>query len=206
MNLKKSILISILGIASGVIIFTAIFVFQLSNNMIHNPNGWATVRGVGSVNTDPLSKALIAKIGIFANSKEQAIYFIGYAGEPGIIKRLLSKEKLTSNLQGGTHYRITGNVNIPSNWWSITLYNEKDFLHGNRKNRFSFSNFSVKADADGKFVIDVSPTKTAGSVNWLPSPKNGGFSLKLRIYEPLPELYNNIAAYELPKILKVGSL
>jgi len=195
-----------LGIASGITVFGVILVFQLSSNLINNPNGWATVRGVGSVDADPLTKALIAKVGIFANSKKQAIYLTGFAGEPGIIKRLLSKEKLTSSLKGGTHYQIVGNVHIPSNWWSITLYNEQDFLHENPEKRFSFSSFSINANKKGKFIIDVSPIRPVGSINWLPSPDKEGFSLKLRIYEPLPDLYNNISNYELPKILKMRAL
>ncbi len=205
MNAKQSILICLSGIAAGVIVFGALLLFQLSQHTIYNPNGWATVRGIGSVNADSLTKAIVAKIGIFANSKEQAIYLTGFEGERAIFKKIISGKKLTS-IQGGNHYQIIGNANIPSNWWSITLYNEQDFLHGNPENRFSFSSFSIHADEKGRFVIDVSPTKPPGSTNWLPSPDEDGFNLKLRIYEPLPDLYNNISTYELPKILKVGAL
>jgi hypothetical protein len=202
---KQSILICVSGMTAGVIIFGTLLLFHLSHNTIINPNGWATVRGIGSADADSLTKALIAKIGIFANSKEQAIYLTGFEGEQGIFKKVISGKKLTS-IQGGIHYQIIGNANIPSNWWSITLYDEQDFLHGNPDNRFSFSSFSIDADEAGRFVIDVSPTRPPDSINWLPSPTKDGFNLKLRIYEPLPDLYNNIATYELPKIVKVGVL
>ncbi len=123
-----------------------------------------------------------------------------------VVKKLLSGENIFSSLHGGKHYQIKGNANIPSSWWSITLYNEKDFLHKNSDNRFSFSNFNVKTKADGTFVIDINPTRPSGSKNWLPSPQNEAFNLKLRIYEPKPELYDNIATFKLPKVTEVEAI
>lgn len=160
-------------------------------NRIINSDSWITVEGMGSKDADPLLKALVARVGIFANSKDKAIYFKGYVDSP--IKML----------KGGRHYQITGQMDIPAAWWSVTLYDADFFLFDNPDNRYSFSSFNIKADEAGHFVIDVSAERPQGARNWLPSPTSGNIALTLRIYEPTSALYDHLRSYQLPRITEV---
>jgi hypothetical protein len=47
-------------------------------NRITNNDSWITFDGMGSKDADPLLRALVARVGIFANSKYKAVYFYGY--------------------------------------------------------------------------------------------------------------------------------
>ena len=161
-------------------------------NRIINSDSWITVEGMGSKDADLLLKALVARVGIFANSKDKAIYFNGYVDSP------------FKKLKGGRRYHITGQMDIPAAWWSITLYDADDFLFGNPDNRYSFSSFNVRADESGRFVIDVAAERPGNTRNWLPSPTAGNIALVLRIYEPAPALHENLRGYPLPRITEAN--
>jgi len=158
---------------------------------ITNGDSWVTVEGLGSKDADPLLRAFIARAGIFANSKDKAVYFYGYVGSR--VKRL----------KGGRHYQITGQANVPAAWWSITLYDADFFLFDNAEHRYSFANFNLKADDSGYFVIDVAAERPPNATNWLPSPSAGNITLVLRIYEPRPALYEHLGTYPLPQRIEV---
>ncbi|MBW1898277.1 MAG: DUF1214 domain-containing protein [Deltaproteobacteria bacterium] len=160
-------------------------------DIVTNGNSWVTAKGIGSKDADPMLKAIVAVIGIFANAKEEAIYFQAYQGSP------------LSKMKGGHHYQIKGNVNIPGKWWSITLYNEDEFLFNNPDRRYSFTNFNLETDDSGNFTIDVAPVKPIDAENWLPSPSSENISLTFRIYEPEEQLYQNIVSFPLPSVSEV---
>ena len=158
---------------------------------ITNSDCWVTVEGIGSKDADPVLRAFVARVGIFGNSKDKAVYFNGYVGSR--IKRL----------KGGSHYQIAGQTNVPAAWWSITLYDADFFLFDNADHRYSFANFNLKTDDAGHFVIDVAAERPPNATNWLPSPNAGNITLALRIYEPTPALYEHLATYPLPRIVEV---
>lgn len=180
------------GIALGFLLSTtpALRVRSLVST-ITNGDSWVTVEGMGSKDADPLLRAAIARAGIFANSKDRAVYFNGYVGSR--VKRL----------KGGRHYQITGQVNVPAAWWSITLYDADFFLFENAEHRYSFANFNLKTDESGHFVIDVAVARPPKATNWLPSPSAGSITLALRIYEPAPALYEHLGTYPLPRLIEV---
>jgi hypothetical protein len=157
---------------------------------ITSADSWITVDGMGSKDADPVLKALVARIGIFANSKDRALYFNGYIGSP--LRRL----------KGGRHYQIRGQKDIPAAWWSVTLYDQDFFLFDNAEHRYSFAGFNVKSDDSGNFVIDVAPQRPEGATNWLPSPSQGAITLALRIYEPSPALQEHLGSYPLPHLVE----
>lgn len=173
------------GLAAGALLYKA------SRVGLYNPSGWMTARGVGSREADPVLKALIARIGIFANSWEEAVYFQGYVGSP--------RNKLSCDRR----YRIEGSALLPAEWWSITLYNSRELLHPNPQGRYSFASFNLETDEKGSFVIDIAPERPPDAVNWLPSPEGEPFSLTLRIYRPRPELLSRIESYPLPRLSRV---
>ena len=189
--IKIAITIAV-GVSCGVALTTKpVLTLRGAVSRITNSDSWITTKGVGSREADPILRALISQVGIFANSSDMAVYFSGYTRSP--LKRL----------RGGTHYRIEGSNNIPATWWSLTLYDADQFLFANAENRYSFTNFNVKTDRAGYFEIDVSPERPQGSQNWLPSPSEGGFTLFLRVYEPGAALRGDLSGYPLPHITEV---
>ena len=178
------ILLGYLGIASALLL-------EATYVVVYNSNSWKTAKGIGSPDANALTRAFIAKIGLFANSREEAIYFAAYPGDPG------------EDMYGDRHYRIVSRKPIPTAWWSITLYNDRRFLVANEENRYSFTNFNVIRDRDGSFVIDIAPARPEGAKNWLPAPKGERINVILRVYHPAPELYENIESYPLPVVKEV---
>ena len=190
--MTKLALTVVVGVALGFLLSTtaAVRMRGLASS-ITNGDSWVTVEGMGSKDADPLLRAFIARAGIFANSKDRAVYFNGFVGSR--VKRL----------KGGRHYQIAGQTNVPAAWWSITLYDADFFLFDNAEHRYSFANFNLKADGSGHFVIDVAAERPPNATNWLPSPSGGNITLVLRIYEPSPELYEHLGTYPLPRITEV---
>lgn len=203
MKSMLKVLVSILaGFFLAILILIPIFIYKFDNLKVFNPNGWGTLKEIGSPDADILTRALIAKVGIFANSPDQAIYMSAYVGEP-IPSYMALLGKPTQKLLGGHHYRISGNVNLPVTWWSITLYNDQDFLFKNKERVYSFNSENLETDAEGNFVLDVAAEKPNGATNWLPAPKNEEFTVIIRFYEPQPELYEHLENYDLPKVEEI---
>jgi|GEM_PF-1636808 len=201
----RPFLMALLGGILGLLIANTALFYHIHQMPVFNPNGWMTGKGIGSKEADLFTRAVISKIGIFANSKEQAIYLSACIDDSIDYKKLFPFKDWLS-LSADKHYRIEGNVKIPVSWWSITLYNNSDFLVENPEDRYSFTSFNLVTDANGNFAIDVASQKPADATNWLPAPHNGSFNLKLRIYEPFAEVYENIATYPLPRVKEVGEI
>lgn len=193
----------LLGVVLALLISSAVLVYHTKRITLFNPNGWITVEGIGSKDADFITRAVIAKIGLFANSKDKTLYFSARPDDEINYRNLFSGPRNWFTLSSKKHYRIEGTINIPASWWSITLYDDRDVLVENPDKRYSFTNYNTVADAAGNFTIDVAPQKPDGAVNWLPAPTDRPFNLKLRIYEPSKELYENIATYPLPKLKEV---
>ena len=192
-----------LGFVLACMIAAAFLFYYGTKIAILNSSGWMTVDGIGSEDADFITRAVVAKIGIFANSKDKAIYLSSHP-DPGInYKKLFSGPKHWFTLSNAKHYRIKGNINIPATWWSITLYDNKDLLVKSSEKRYSFTNYNLVTDNDGNFTIDVASIKPVGATNWLPAPHDRPFNLKMRIYEPSEEVYESIATYPLPKLKEV---
>ena len=125
-----------------------------------------------------------AKLGIFGNSAEEAIYhgyFVDGSGAP---------------LDASTKsYALTfaKDAMPPANaFWSITMYDGKSqLLVDNPLNRYLINSPmlpQLKRDADGGLTLNIRKDSPGGdkAANWLPAPA-GPFYLVLRLYEPQPE-------------------
>lgn len=187
----RLVLTVLAGVVLGYGLTVGALLYKASHIGIYNPAGWMTARGIGSSDADPLLKALVARIGIFANSWEEAVYLQAFVGDP------------QKRLRGDHHYRIEGSARVSAQWWSVTLYNDRELLHDNPENRYSFTDFNVQTRPDGSFAIDVAPRRPPGAANWLPSPAGDVFSVTLRIYRPAPELVGGIETFPLPRVSRV---
>lgn len=194
------------GVLLTLLICLAGLVFVTKNIILLNNNGWLTVDSIGSSDADFFTRAVIAKIGLFANSKEKTLYFAALPDARIDYQKLFSGPKHWFALDSHQHYQIVGNANLPASWWNITAYNQDEFLVPNEKGQYSFLGQNLIVNESGDFVIDVASERPANAQNWLPIPKNAPFNLKLRVYEPAPELYEQITSFPLPKLVSLGSV
>ena len=142
-------------------------------------NGWTSLQaGLGNYGTNYGLRALVAVVGLGANTPAEAIYPTGLTDASG---RLLN---------GVAHdYRLVfpqGGEPPARYFWSVTMYDLDGFLVPNPIGRYSVgpTHPPLVRRPDGSIVIAVQhdpPTEAA--VNWLPAPA-GSFRLNLRLFGP----------------------
>ncbi len=135
-------------------------------------NGWAVFTNLGSYGTNYDLRALVSLIGLGANLPQDAIY-------PATV----------AQLDGTKNYVIhfaAGQMPPAKAFWSLTLYNAKQFFYDNPLNRYTVSErtqFVKNADGSVDVYVQHDSPGSAKEANWLPAPADK-FSLILRIYLP----------------------
>lgn len=146
-------------------------------------NGWMAVNeNIGTYGIDYTRRAYIDFVGLGANIPEDAVYpncTLDINGQP---------------LDGSKNYHIHFDKDqLPPvhAFWSLTAYNADEFLVKNDLNRFALGDRdNLKYNEDGSldlFIQSLQPEQ-APLQNWLPIPKEGPFSLTLRLYWPKQEV------------------
>lgn len=154
-------------------------------------NGWEFMSNLGTYGTDYLWRAVVALIGLGANLPDDAVY------------PRATKDAEGQPLSGANEYVVRfakGQLPPVGAFWSITLYNSKQFFVPNPINRYAIGDRDkLKVDADGSLPIYIqneSPGKEKES-NWLPAPKDS-FNLFMRLYWPKKEIIEG--AWKPPQI------
>ena len=137
-----------------------------------NASGWASDWTIGSEAANPWTRARVARHGLLALTKEEAVYFTRTTDDAG--------ERLTE----ACTYRVSGGA-MPAQWWSVTLYNSESFLPDNTDNALSYDLTDAAGASDWSFTISPEPAAEGG---WVSSRAAGTFDLTLRLYKPSPEL------------------
>lgn len=147
-------------------------------------NGWRVVdRGIGTYGTDYLQRAAVTVYGLGANLPADAIY-------PGA-----SVDAKGQPLEGDKPYvlHFAKDQLPPVNaFWSVTMYDKDGYFVPNPIGRYAARDSLLKKNADGSVDIYLqgeSPGKER-EANWLPAPKNGPFTLLLRMYWPKESVVN----------------
>ncbi len=149
--------------------------------------------------TDMHQRALIARIGLFALRKSEVLYFVA------------SKDSDGQSLDAQYDYVLEG-LELDTRYWSYTLYNADYFLVKNEANKFGFNLDNIQYDAPpehleypkaSKKSYQITISSTPKTANWLPSGKAGNFHITLRMYNPAPSVYENLANVELPTIRRI---
>ena len=130
-----------------------------------------------------LYRMIAAALGIYGNSKEEAMYPTYYVDG--------DKQKLS----GASRYTLRfapGQLPPVNAFWSLTMYDEPaSLLVANPIKRYLINSPmlpQIKKDADGGLTLIVqneSPGKDK-EANWLPAPK-GPFAMIMRLYWPKQE-------------------
>jgi len=134
--------------------------------------GWRSDFAVGSKAADPYTRARVARHGLLALAKTEAVYFTRATDEAGEGLR----ERCTYRLSGGP---------MPAGWWSVTLYDGASMLPANDDDALSID---AEGAGEGAWSAIIAPQRPAGGAAWISSRAAGEFDLTLRLYMPSREL------------------
>jgi hypothetical protein len=160
-------------------------------------NGWVMMTSpIGTYGTDYLKRALIAFMGLGASPVEDAIFPTAFTMADG------------SPFPSDAKYE----VRFPNNglpparaFWSLTMYNDRQLFADNPIGRYAIGDRDpLRFDSDGSLMLYIqreSPGRDKES-NWLPTPKQGAFTMTLRLYWPEPAALDGTWAP--PLVKRVG--
>ena len=144
-------------------------------------NGWVIPLGLGRYGTRYLKRAAVAAFGLGANLPEDAVYPNAGADSDG------------RPLSGQRRYQIhfaPGELPPVNGFWSLTMYNERQFFVENPINRYAIGDRDeLWLNADGSLDLYIQHDSPGGEreANWLPAPE-GAFNLIMRLYWPKPAI------------------
>ena len=136
-------------------------------------DGWTSDWSIGADSANPYIRARIARRGLLALRKEEAVYFTAARDSDG--KRLSDK----------CIYRVSGG-GMPAEWWSITLYDGDSRLPMNDDGALSFDATKARDTAtpdNWSFRVSSRQNGRPGEL-WVSSRNAGRFDLTLRLYLP----------------------
>lgn len=148
-------------------------------------NGWKGSLDQGSSEASPYIRARIARHGLLALAKSEAIYFTRATDDTG------------EPLRDACRYRLSGGQ-LPAGWWSVTLYNSQNFLPDNDDNALSFD---ASRAGPGEWEAMIASTRPEDNSAWISSRNAGQFDLTLRLYMPEPDaLSDPLQAIKAPSL------
>lgn len=159
-----------------------------SKTFIYN-GSWRTSLYVGSTDADPHIRAYVAAIGLLGLSRQEAIYFQAYSDDEG------------NPLSSDYVYELIAE-DLPTRWWSLTLYNYDHYLTPNPYNRYSVKATQAVRQPDGKIRILLARKPMEG--NWIPMGQGQNMSMSIRMYNLDPGTENQLTKLTLPTIRKIG--
>lgn len=156
-------------------------------------NGWTSDWTIGSEAANPWTRARVARHGLLALTKEEAVYFARNTDDAG------------DRLSEGCDYRVRGGA-MPAQWWSVTLYNSESYLPDNTDNALSYDLTDAATGSDpSNWFFDISPVSSASGNGWVSSRGAGDFDLTLRLYKPKADLIADPERrLQTPSIEKLG--
>ncbi len=147
--------------------------------------GWSVSYAAGNFGDDILARDIINYGGLWANTIDEAIYFVGLTDAAGTL------------LDGSGTYEVRFAADaLPASFvgafWSCTLYSVPDYhVVPNSIDRWNLnSTMSLEPNGDGSLSLWLAPTlpEATPEPNWLPTPEGQGFALTLRLYVAKPEV------------------
>jgi len=141
--------------------------------------GWRTnMSGIGTYGADYYHRAAVAYAGLGANTIEDAVYPTALTDTDG--------KPFSSDNRYVLHFN-KDQVPPVHGFWSLTMYNDKQFFAANPIDRYAIGDRDKLAfNPDGSLDLYIqreSPGKDKES-NWLPAPASGPFTMNLRLYWP----------------------
>ena len=160
-------------------------------------DGWRSNWSIGTEAVDPYTKAWIARFGLFALRREEAVYFyttLDAAGQP------LDEECV---------YALDVDEQ-PGSWWSVTVYDGEGYLPKNADGRLSFDATKAEELQSRRVVLSAEMPEAGAETGedngyWISTRNAGAFDVTLRVYQPTPVAIENPAqAFVLPSIERLS--
>ena len=152
--------------------------------------GWVSDWSIGSEAAGPYTRARIARHGLLALTREEAVYFTRRTDDSGRPLR----EDCTYRLSGGDQ---------PADWWSMTLYDGESRLPMNEDGALSLDR--TRTGSASAWEAIVSPSRPIEGGFWISSRNADRFDLTLRLYRPGQALLDDPeTALNPPKIMQLG--
>jgi hypothetical protein len=147
---------------------------------------WRTADIIGVTEADPYTRAWVARHGIWALPRSEAMYLSANVDSEG------------RRLDAACTYLIIG-ADLPARWWSLTAYRD-DFWMDNAIDRYSVTALSAPHES-GQWRVRFSPEENGAGEGWLPSDgRPGSINLSLRLYDPDPEIVDDSTVISAPTI------
>lgn len=138
-------------------------------------DGWQSDWTIGSPAANPWTRARIARHGLLALTREEAVYFTKARDDEG------------KPLSEACSYRVSGGT-MPALWWSLTLYDATSYLPKNTDQALSYDmTKALAAGAGDHWSFTIAPQPPLEGA-WVSSKAAGNFDLTLRLYKPSPAL------------------
>jgi hypothetical protein len=151
---------------------------------------WFGNEDAGSAAAGPYTRGIIAKIGLLALNRTETIYFHRYVDDQGV------------GLSEECAYELSGGE-LPTRWWSITVYAGDDFLPMNDDQALSVDTTQIVRQTDGSWATRLA-SRRDDAANWISTRAAGKFNLALRMYNPVESARNDPSTITYPKIRRVS--
>jgi hypothetical protein len=148
---------------------------------------WKSNALIGATDAGPVTRAIIARRGLLALNRSETVYFTAWKDGNG------------DTLRENCRYRVSGQ-DMPTRWWSLTLYGEDDFLPVNGDNAHALT----ETDLGSESWSFIAGPEAAPDSHWLSTRNAGDFSITLRLYHPERVVLDDPDSLDLPAIERLG--
>jgi len=131
---------------------------------------WKTDFEIGSDSASGALRARVARKGLFALSRSEAVYYTRNVDNQG------------RDFLAHCTYRLSGG-RFPAEWWSVTLYDQDSFLARNRDEAASI-NMDQVVESGGAWNALIGSEQPSSGGNWISTNGADTFDLTLRLYRP----------------------
>lgn len=150
---------------------------------------WGVDALAGAESAGLYTRARIARVGLLALGRDEAVYYIADRDADG------------QPLRETCEYAVAGG-DLPGRWWSLTVYAGDRFLARNDDAAHSVGAGGLATEADGHWRIRLAPSR-GDAAAWLSTRNTGAPTLLLRIYRPAAALRENPMQIALPRIQRL---
>jgi len=190
--LKNIFLVALtLAIAIGGGAASVWYVLNLQNGIGAVTIGdWTAFPDLGTPDTDPYSKARVAREGILTLGRAEGLAFVAEHDSAG------------AELRRGCSYAVEGTV-PPARFWTIYAADDKmNVITGQKERAPALHSYELLRQQDNSVSISVGRHPAPG--NWLAVEGSGKMFLVLTLYDTTIASSTGVADLQLPRITKAG--
>lgn len=151
---------------------------------------WTAFPDMGTPDSDPYSKARVAREGVLALGRAEGLSFTAERDSSG------------DPLQRQCDYRVDGTVPAARFWTLYAADESATTIRTGNQRPAALHSLELLRFADDEIVIQVGPRPFAG--NWLDVEGSGGMVLVLTLYDTPIASSTGLADVRLPEIVRVG--